>query len=215
MASSTEDPAASDASTPNGDGEAVGKRRIVKAHAPKASENGKDGEVYSYPSPTGASNGTPNDNDHADDEDIPATTTKRNKSSNKDDDDQTTEWRNERLKLTGKRGKALREKELQERRKNNTANESANATANPFSRFLSVFSVEPQFPEHKRSLETDDDKEQLQPSGKRLKASTDDTDDDDDIDKTSSGGVSWMVAAAAVAAVAVGVAIALQRGRKP
>ena len=131
----------------------------------------------------------------------------------------------------------LREKELQERRKTKEAPETASASANPFSRFKSIFSVEPQFPEHKRSLEQgaeddDDDPDGVNgpPEEKRLKPSdpnsTIEDDDDDDHaasannNKGKDGGgpgaffSSKMVWVAAAAAVAVGVALALQRGRK-
>lgn len=137
-------------------------------------------------------------------------------------------WREERMKATQNRSKALREKELAERRKNGTS-KTADASANPFSRFLSVFSVEPKHPEHKRSFEgsPDVDEDIKGPSEKRLKASEggNDADSKGSLGSGSSSNntnkpwgslvsskLFWVSTAAA--ALAVGIALALRRGGK-
>jgi len=140
---------------------------------------------------------------------------------NDDPKELAEEWREERLKVNEKRGKALRDKELAERRKQSTSDTANLSAANPFSRFLSVFSVEPAFPEHKRHLEVngEDDADLKGPVEKRRKPS-----DAGDIGSSNTGGGAGekagkffssktLLVTAAVAVIA-GVVIALQKGRK-
>lgn len=217
MANSTEvaeQSAAKDGVNPN-------RRRIIKAASPKvpADDVGMNGTAYAYPSPS--ANGVNLNKKINDDDDIEDR--KKKKKGHKhdanpivEDKEETAEsWRQERQKASEKRAKALREKELQERRKKSSS-QTADATANPFSRFLSVFSVETKHPEHKRSLETEPGDDDLKgPSEKRLKPS-----DEPDYDREGKGDAPsglfhsrafWITAAVAVCA---GVAFALQRGRK-
>jgi hypothetical protein len=65
-----------------------------------------------------------------------------------------------------------REKKLQQRRLNPKP-QTPTPKANPFSRFISAFSVLPKFPEHKRPFQSSpaDKEELMQPEGKRLRAS--------------------------------------------
>lgn len=141
--------------------------------------------------------------------------------------------REERIQIAAERQRINRDKKLQEHRQRSSSMEERNAdnanksktkkaTFNPMSKFLSVFSVEPKHPDHKRSL-TDtniaDGEEIKQPSEKKFRKneSTDslgdaDAADADDNEWSSSGGggggrltpttVSVMVV---VAAVAVGL----------
>lgn len=186
------------ASTPTNQGQAGAgqQRRIVKAATPKA--NGDDG--ITFPS----ANGLKDEEDEK----------KSKKHQDLDVEEEVEQWRQDRLKATEKRGKALREKELQARRQANAVNETANSSANPFSRFLSAFSIESTTP--KRSYEEDDKEEEPK---KRLKPSEssggpdygDEVGDDNSPASLFSSKILWITAALSVA-VAVGVAI--NRGRK-
>lgn len=127
-------------------------------------------------------------------------------------------WRDERLKASQNRGKALREKDLAERRKMNS-NKTADASANPFSKFLSAFSVQPKYPEHKRSFEGDPADDDLKGPSEKRRKSCDLNDPEDSTTGGSSRGSSsgifssrWFWVSTA-AAIAVGVAMALKRGR--
>jgi hypothetical protein len=115
----------------------------------------------------------------------------------------------ERMQTAAERQRAKRDKEMQERRKNPRKHPEQEAKANPMSRFLSVFSVEPEHPEHKRAFETSpDDKEDLnEPSGKRLRPSET---SGDDADKESNTKFSTSVTALAVAIAAVVVGVMLK-----
>lgn len=233
MANPSSDPAAEPstavtATAQNGSSPKMGavhpnRRRIIKAAPPKTPEAGAGGSETSM---TGAYA-------YAKDDDLEDEKKKKHHGHNHhvdgEEDDKT-----KRLKTIEKRGKALREKELQERRKSGPAasNETADASANPFSRFKSIFSVEPQFPEHKRSLvEVNNssgssgtkEKDGGEPEEKRLKPSDDDDNNDDEQPTSSENGGTggleslfsskafWTTAAVAVV---VGVALVLQRGRK-
>jgi len=207
MANTVEIPAENEATTTPAGASGVTARRIVKAATPKASEGGTNDGAFSYPGPD-TPNGLKSSND--DDDFVPIG--KRNK---REDDDDQEKWRKDRLKATEKRGKALRDKELQARREANTVNkEQADASGNPFSRFLSVFSVESKFPEHKRSFEATSEEDEEGPSEKRLKPN-----DLDSGERMSGEGAPsslfasktfWITTAVTVA---VGVAFAVQRGR--
>lgn len=208
MANSVEIPKENEATTTSVNGaNGVAGRRIVKAATPKASETGTNGGAYSYTGPE-TPTGLKSSND--DEDFVPI-----GKKNRRDEEDDQEKWRNNRLKTTEKRGKALREKELQARRQANTVNKEANASGNPFSRFLSVFSVESQHPEHKRSFEASTEDDGEGPSEKRLKPT-----DPMDISERIFGGDAppslfsskafWITTAVTVA---VGVAFAVQRGR--
>jgi hypothetical protein len=115
----------------------------------------------------------------------------------------------ERMQTAAERQRSKRDKDMQERRKNPGKHPEQEAKANPMSRFLSVFSVEPEHPEHKRAFETSaDDKEDLnEPSGKRLRPSET---SGDDADKESDTKFSPSVTALAVAIAAVVVGVLLK-----
>ena len=186
------------------------RRRIIKAAPPKATE------AVSGKGATGAFT-------YATDDDSEDEKKKKHHGHSHHHNDDMEDDKTKRLKNIEKRGKALREKELQERRKSGPAasNDAADASANPFSRFKSIFSVEPQFPEHKRSL-MDKEKDSDEPEEKRLKPSSDGHDADDGrptSSKTFTGRLESLLSSksfwvTAAVAVAVGVALALQRGRK-
>jgi thiol:disulfide interchange protein len=116
----------------------------------------------------------------------------------------------ERMQTAAERQRAKRDKEMQERRNNPHKHPEQEAKANPMSRFLSVFSVEPAHPEHKRAFETSpEDKEDLnEPSGKRLRPSET---SGDDADKESNKKFSVSAIAVAVVAVVVGVVLRFRR----
>ena len=234
MANPSSDPATEKTSpavtttTPTGSSPKTGavhpnRRRIIKAAPPKTTEAAGSGRG----TPTNAAYSYATDDDSDD-----GKKKKHHGHHHHHDDDDEEDDKTKRLKNIEKRGKALREKELQERRKSGPAAsnlETADASANPFSRFKSIFSVEPQFPEHKRSLvevnntsgsSNNDNKDGDEPEEKRLKPS----DDDDNESPTSSnnkhsgtGGLESLFSSKAFWAtvvVAVGVAFVLQRGRK-
>ena len=199
MAQTSEAPAESVAtSTPTNQGQAGDgqQRRIVKAMTPKAHGDGTDLEsAFAYPSPT--ADGLKNDEED-----------KKEKKKDRGVEE-PEKWRNERLKTTEQRGKALREKELQARREANTVNETASSSANPFSKFLSAFSID-SHPKRKNETTYEDDEEPK----KRLKPS-----ESSDLgdggggnlpDSLFSSNFFW-ISAALVAAV--GVAFAVHRGR--
>jgi hypothetical protein len=177
------------------------RRRIIKASHPK----GTNGDTYP--------NGTTNAEEEEEEQVNNHHKKKKQEDDDDDDDDPIEGWRNERLKASEKRGKALREKDLQERRKANVVNEAANAAPNPFSRFLSVFSVEPKFPEHKRSYEGEEDKTDM-PSEKRLRPSESCGPEGENGNNGKSGLTFNTLWVAAALAVVVGVALAVHRGRK-
>lgn len=138
MANTVEIPAENEATTTPAGASGVTARRIVKAATPKASEGGTNDGAFSYPGPD-TPNGLKSSND--DDDFVPIG--KRNK---REDDDDQEKWRKHRLKATEKRGKALRDKELQARREANTVNkEQADASGNPFSDSSPCFRWNPSF----------------------------------------------------------------------
>ena len=199
------------------------RRRIIKAAPPKV-----DPAAAATNNPVVVS-GSHNNNKvrGGDDDDDYDNSTKKHSTRKhhepsvalQDVEESTQEWREERLKAAQSRGKALREKELAQRRKMETS-KSADASANPFSRFLSVFSVEPKHPEHKRSFEgTPDDDDELKGPVEKRRRSCDAADPKDNVGRPSSSSSStkgvlsskwfWV---STVAAVAVGVAVAFHRG---
>jgi hypothetical protein len=122
----------------------------------------------------------------------------------------------ERMQTATERQRANREKEMQERRNKSHKHpeQEVKAVANPMSRFLSVFSVEPAHPEHKRAFEeSPEDKQDLaEPSGKRLRASETGGDDSSSDKETSKAFSSTVIAAVvAVAAVIAGVVLRWRR----
>jgi hypothetical protein len=116
-------------------------------------------------------------------------------------------WRTERLEGMAAKQKLERDKEILERRHSNSTPTrdvvgSESSTIPPEK--LKEFSVEPRFPEHKRSGDTISGISEGEPQGKRRKASVDEGHQDEE----RGGVVSKMVAVAAlVAAVSIGVAI--------
>lgn len=133
--------------------------------------------------------------------------------------EQYEESRQERIHFTELRQRHKREQHLQKRR---TAADQQNSDAkkptpqpNPFSRFLSVFSVQPAHPEHKRALERDRE-EATPPSGKKFKPTdeplgTPDPVDADEEPRTtpfSNYSVPYHTLAAAAAVLVVAVTVA-------
>ena len=114
--------------------------------------------------------------------------------------------RQERIQSMEKRHRAKREKMLQEKR-NNPRSTAPKVEPNPFSRFLSVFSVEPAHPEHKRVFEGDSGIEE--PEEKRLRP----TDSLDEDEAKEQGIPSRLLLAAIAVAVAVVAAIHLKKKR--
>lgn len=126
------------------------------------------------------------------------------------DDEQYEESRQERIVTMEKRQRNKREQKMQERRNNPSTTATKKTTeANPFSRFLSVFSVEPAHPEHKRAFEGDAEIEE--PSGKKLRPSEEN--DENTTNKSALGGGSSgiLLAAIGVATVAVILAVHLKK----
>lgn len=225
------------------------RRRIIKAAPPKGGE-GVGATALTASSPAAAAKSRSNST--ADDKDDDQNKNKKQFDPNpmltsvgQDDttDETAVAWQQERFKTTEKRAKALREKELAHRRATPTPAASADANANPFSRFKSIFSVEPQFPEHKRTYEKvvtaakgsssnnnngnggsgedfDDDESAIYaPEEKRLKPSEDDDNEGANRASPSKGSSSGAPSTTiywvtAAAVVAIGVAFVLQRGRK-
>jgi len=78
--------------------------------------------------------------------------------------------RNERISKTIQNNKSKRE-EVWKGKRNTPRNDNANGAStpgyNPFSQFLEAFSVEPEFPHHKRSREDDGDGSKANGSAKR------------------------------------------------
>ena len=125
------------------------------------------------------------------------------------------EQKQERLETMQTNQRLRREKRLDDRRKRNpqdggggdakNSETSSQVQVNPFSKFLSVFSVEPKYPEHKRSYEVSEDDEP-EPSVKKARASLENND--------STGRQSLLLTGAVTAAVlAIGVGIFLRASR--
>lgn len=120
--------------------------------------------------------------------------------------EKTDKWRMERLVGWATKQKKERDREVLERRQSNSTPtrdivgaESSNIPPEK----LKEFSVEPAFPDHKRSGDTLAGISEGEPQGKRRKASV-----DEGYEGEKSSGVSTMVVVSAlVAAVAIGVAI--------
>lgn len=144
----------------------------------------------------------------------------------------------ERFGKTAERRKTLQEKKLEERRKQmtqkqlgssdsngsaTTTNTEASPAANPMSRFLSVFSVEPKYPEHKRKVsdggDTDnDDDDTDRPSEKRLKIDESNVTGKSLSDDGTMGGIirqpSRMVILVSVVAAAAAVTLMIARKKR-
>lgn len=93
-------------------------------------------------------------------------------------------------------------------------NSKPKAKPNPFSRFLSAFSVESQFPKHKRAYtkdENDDTSEDFQLEAKRLKRNDEEEDEGSPPASFWQDQWPWIAAATAVAALAVLVAQRLKK----
>mmetsp|Transcript_62111 Transcript_62111/g.178716 ORF Transcript_62111/g.178716 Transcript_62111/m.178716 type:complete len:275 (+) Transcript_62111:136-960(+) len=121
---------------------ALNKRRIVKAGAPKAPA----------PGPTKEAAVKKEEAEDAHPHDLPKTA----QSDQELLEETLSKSKQERLQKLQMDHKSRRQKAIQERRQKNSA-PSSNVSANPFSRFLSVFSVEPPFPSHKRPYDTEED----------------------------------------------------------
>ena len=127
--------------------------------------------------------------------------------------------RKQRLAKLGQQQKSKRNEKIQERRKHPSENK-VSAPPNPFSRFLSAFSVEPQFPNHKRAHgvefeDEDDEVSSVSPAPSKMPRREKEVKKDDD----SSGSFkSWMEQlpwiATATAVVAIAVVVALQLKKK-
>lgn len=122
--------------------------------------------------------------------------------------EQVDKWRKERLVGMAAKQKMERDKEVLERRQSSSTPtkgmEHSTSESNIPQEVLEEFSVEPKYPEHKRSGDTISGISDGEPQGKRRKASVDEGYKKD----TDSGSVSKIyVLSAVVAAVAIGVAI--------
>ncbi|ACI65695.1 predicted protein [Phaeodactylum tricornutum CCAP 1055/1] len=118
----------------------------------------------------------------------------------------------ETIRTATTRQRAKREKVMHDRRKNPTKDNKSSVKANPFSRFLTVFSVEPQHPEHKRGFSKCENDDIHEPFEKRLRASDSEKveleRDAHDLDDNSNS--AWWSSSLAFSAVAVaGAAYAL------
>jgi hypothetical protein len=123
--------------------------------------------------------------------------------------ERSEKWRKERLGAAAAKQKQQRDKDLQGRRQNGTVQTTAiesRPTQTQKAEIPKAFSVEPQYPEHKRSGDV-----VSEPLGKRRKASIDEGPDDED---PSGRAINVMYATAALAAaVAIGVAVFRRYGR--
>jgi hypothetical protein len=131
------------------------------------------------------------------------------------EEEQAEASRQERIQTMEQRQRSKREKAMQQRRTSNNNEKKTVIQANPFSRFLSVFSVEPAHPEHKRAFEGDEGIEE--PSEKKLRP-TDSVDQDEQDEaleeNTKSAAFSsstTLLAAMAVAAISVLVAFHMKK----
>lgn len=171
-------------------------RRVVKAKQPKAPPHSLN---------------LPRPNDEKEEEDVEimhASYTLRSPSVERElEQEKVNKWRMERLVGMTKKQRNERDKEVLERRQSNstpTRDVVGAESSNIPPEKLKEFSVEPQFPEHKRSGDTISGISEGEPQGKRRKASVDEGYEDG---KTN-GTISKLVAVSAlVAAVAIGVAI--------
>jgi len=167
-------------------------RRIIKAAKLKESDN----------------NHINNDNDHENDNEDNVTRKKKKSSSGSSSNTSRTEhvpvpiaespsvareqvqetyehFKEDRRHTVAERQKATREHKRKERRTSSTTTTTATTataavSANPMSRFLSIFSVEPLYPWHKRSYEKAKEDLMDEPSEKRLRSSEDDAQDEGD-----------------------------------
>jgi hypothetical protein len=167
-------------------------RRVVKAKAPPPALN------LPEPAPP----------EEQEVENVHATITLGSSSVEREmEQEKAAKWRTERLEGMAAKQKLERNKEIRERRRSGTptAGDIAGAESSTIPpEKLKNFSVEPQFPEHKRAGDTVSGVSEDEPKGKRRKASI----DEGYKDEKSSRGVSTMVVVSAlVAAVAIGVAI--------
>ncbi|KAL7581078.1 hypothetical protein ACA910_005881 [Epithemia clementina (nom. ined.)] len=136
------------------------------------------------------------------------------------------EQKQERLETMQEYQRARREKRLEERRHRNpggnpnegSAEEAVAAVKpNPFSKFLSVFSVESKYPEHKRSYEVSEDDEP-EPEIKKPRAAEEEQDGEkgrnsSKSEKSNSFLRSGIFAATAAAAVAIAAGALLRASR--
>jgi hypothetical protein len=123
--------------------------------------------------------------------------------------EQVDKWRKERYVGMVEKKKAERQKEVMTRRQSSKSpTPPATASGSIPAQVLEEFSVEPKYPEHKRSGDTITGISEGEPQGKRRKASVDGYPDEDN----GGGSVSKMVVVSAlVAAVAIGVALFRRR----
>jgi hypothetical protein len=122
--------------------------------------------------------------------------------------ERSEKWRKERLDAAAAKHKLQRDKDLQGRRRQNGTVQatSVERTRTEKAEIPKAFSVEPQFPEHKRSGDV-----VSEPIGKRRKASIDEGPEDED--RTRRATNVMYVTAALAAAVAIGVAVFRRFGR--
>jgi hypothetical protein len=185
-------------------------RRIIKATHPKADgADGSDGAEEKQDEPEEDEDSASSHRRH---QVISHAITESPYVAREIEQDKAELLKKERMQTAAERQRAKREKEMQERRNNPGKHPEQEVKANPMSRFLSVFSVEPKHPEHKRAFETSpEDKEDLkEPSGKRLRPS-ETSGDDPDKDKESNTKFSVPALAVAIVAVIVGVVLRWRR----
>jgi len=123
-------------------------------------------------------------------------------------------WREERLHAVAGNQDKRRDKKIDEIRKHPpTPQNSANDIGEIESRVLPEFSVQPQFPEHKRSVEKSDTVVDEEPVEKRMKASDPDDDEPDNKENSFWGAFKSALPAIAVAGIAILVATKYMKKR--
>lgn len=119
--------------------------------------------------------------------------------------EKSDQWKMGRLVGMAAKQKSQRDKEVLERRQNSSTPDSTtvDVTYSVPPKVLEEFSVEPKYPDHKRSGDTVSGISEGEPQVKRRKASVDEGLDDDNDERNSISKV--VVVSALVAAVAIGV----------
>ena len=122
--------------------------------------------------------------------------------------EKVNKWRKERLEGMAAKQKMERDKEVLERRQSNsTPTRGITGEMDIPQEVLQEFSVEPKYPEHKRSGDTLSGISDGEPQGKRRKSSMDEEPKKVETDNIARATKMVVVTAALAAAVAIGVAI--------
>jgi hypothetical protein len=195
-------------------------RRIVKA-TPPTSTGGASGATTTTTTTTTA----PGDHHHPDDDQGDDDDDKHNASGTgggadnslgitTDEEllqDSIEQNRNKRMQQLAQKQKSDRQHVTDERRKQSAP--VPRAQANPFSRFLSAFSVESQFPSHKRKDYHDEDDDLPPKKQGRTDGDEGDSGDDDHDKKKNYLDWTWIATATAVAAVGFVLAMRYRKNR--